>query len=93
MDTTLPTPADRKLLARGALTVKRAVAFSGICRVELFELMREGQLKWFYHGRVRLIPRKALALYVAGLYAAHRRAAEAGTLVVPRVGRHKTGGR
>lgn len=77
--TSEPTPADLRLLATGALTVKRAVAFSGIGRSELFELMRDGALPWFRRGTHRMLPRKPLVAYLAALYRADQNARAAGS--------------
>lgn len=68
----------RKLLRRGALTVRRAVQFSGIGRTELFALMRDGALPWFKRGQNRLIPRAALVEYLAALAAGYERETGAG---------------
>lgn len=64
---TATTTQAADLWADGALTVPAAVRFSGVCRTRLFVLMRDGVLPWSRNGTHRLIPRRALVAYLAGL--------------------------
>ena len=50
----------RELCGDGALDVKAAIAFSGIRRAWLFQLMASGELPFIRLRRKRLVPRSAL---------------------------------
>lgn len=65
----LPTAqqSSADLLADGVLKVKDAVKFSGLCRDTIYALIREGKLKSFLAGRLRVIPKRALVAYLSEL--------------------------
>ena len=46
--------------ADGAMTIRAAVAFSGISRSRLYDLMRGGKLRFTHVGTRRLIYRRSL---------------------------------
>ena len=54
-----------EVFADGALTVAAAVGFSGIGRTRLYELMDAGDLPFCRVGARRLLPRRALAEFLA----------------------------
>jgi hypothetical protein len=56
------------LLSMGALTVDRAVDFSGLSESELWLLVGRGTLPSFKPRRERLIPKRAIVLYMAALF-------------------------
>lgn len=72
MTVATPTPDDIELLAAGACDVAAAVEFASIPERELWHLMRDGLLPWFYLGRKRLIPRRSLIEYLARVMASDR---------------------
>ena len=53
-------PARTDLFADGAMTVKQAVAFTGLGKTSVYQLMERGDLAYTVVGSRRLIPRKAL---------------------------------
>lgn len=55
-------PENDSMMNDGTMTVKQAVAFTGLSRTTLYELMDEGRLYFVRFGakRTRLIPRRAL---------------------------------
>ena len=54
-----------ELLGDGAITVTKAVQFSGLSRATLYAAMAEGDLAYLKRGRRRLIPRRALVAWLA----------------------------
>lgn len=60
----VPTDLD-EVWAEGAIRVVDAVAFSGLSRSELYELMTSGKLPWSKPGRHRLVPRRWLVQWLA----------------------------
>jgi len=54
------TDSKPSLFEEGAMTVRQAVAFSGISRSGLYELMSNGKLPWTNVGSRRLIPKSSL---------------------------------
>ena len=61
------TLAEYEILTEGFLTVKAAVAFSGLSRSTLWKLMDEGTLPFLHDPklRVRLIPKRAIVQWAA----------------------------
>ena len=53
------------LCAEGALTVKEAVAFSGLARTAIYARIEDGSLPSLRLGRRRLIPKRALVRLLA----------------------------
>jgi hypothetical protein len=51
--------------ADGALSLREAVAFSGLSRSELYRAMERGDLAFAIYGRRRLVPRAALVALLA----------------------------
>ncbi len=63
--------SDAELLRDGALAgVDEAAEWSGFSVRELYDLMNSGALPWVWRGKVRLIPRRALAVLLAEYWAA-----------------------
>ena len=60
-----PAESPEDLFRDGAVTVGKAVEFSGIGRTELYELMAAGAVPYTTHGTRRLIPRRALVRLLA----------------------------
>ncbi|MBA4192825.1 MAG: hypothetical protein C0467_33090 [Planctomycetaceae bacterium] len=59
-------PTDpNEIWAEGAIRVVEAVAFSGLSRSELYELMTSGKLPWSKPARHRLVPRRWLVQWLA----------------------------
>jgi len=54
------------MLAEGAMTISRAVEFSGIGRTRMFALIKDGRLPVLRVGTRTLVPRKALVEFLAG---------------------------
>lgn len=61
------------LLRDGALTVAAACAFSGVGETEMKRALAAGSIPSFKRGRIRLIPRRGLVLYLARLHLDHNR--------------------
>ena len=59
-------PSDpNEIWSEGAIRVVDAVAFSGLSRTELYDLMNAGELPWSKPARHRLVPRRWLVRYLA----------------------------
>ena len=73
-----PSAADLRACEDGAMTVKAAIAFSGISRGDLWGRMNDGTLDWFTRGErgTRYITRKSLVKLIAQ-YRAESRASRA----------------
>ncbi len=54
-----------ELLADGALSVAAAAEFASLSRASLYEAMQRGELLYLKRGRRRLIPKRALVLWLA----------------------------
>ncbi len=54
-----------ELLRDGALSVAEAETFTGLGKSELYQAMGAGELPYVQRGRRRLIPRRALAQWLA----------------------------
>ena len=54
------------MLAEGAMTISKAVEFSGIGRTRMFALIKDGRLPVLRVGMRTLVPRKALVEFLAG---------------------------
>lgn len=70
-----PSAADLRACEDGSLTVRAAIAFTGLSRQELFERMADGSLDWFAKGErgTRYITRKSLVKLIAQYRAEFRR--------------------
>lgn len=63
-----PSPDDSPALAlcsEGALSVAAAAAEAGVSRSTLYSEMQAGRLRYVQRGRRRLVPRRALAEWLA----------------------------
>ena len=70
-----PSAADLRACEDGSMTVRAAIAFSGLSRQELFQRMSDGSLDWFSRGErgTRYITRKSLVKLIAQYLAEFRR--------------------
>lgn len=70
-----PSAADLRACEDGSMTVKAAIAFTGLSRQELFERMADGSLDWFARSErgTRYITRKSLVKLIAQYRAEFRR--------------------
>ena len=56
----------------GALSYEGAVAFTSLCRDELEEAVRQGEIETFKHGRRVLLVKRSVRLWLARMLAAER---------------------
>lgn len=73
-----PVPPDpallspEELLRDGSLTIEEAVAFSNIGETRLRERVAAGAILSYLDGTRRMVPKRALVLYLARQYLDHR---------------------